>query len=647
MIRAAVLIGVNKTGELPELSDAVNAAKNMEAWALKQGMRRDQVLLFTDEQKSVDVATVRKAIFKLIGSGTVEQLIIYFSGHGVNIRLGEYWLLSDAPVDASAAINLESCMRNAYYCPIPHVVFISDACRTAAEGIQAQNVTGSDIFPNDPIGKPSGAVDVFFATTLGKPSLEIKDIAISSNAFKAIYSAALLEALNGNIEKVISSELDVDRIKYFVRPYELTEWLHEELPKRIANSKLHVSVSQEPDARIMSRDKAWLAFIKEEPLISDNFIQKEEIWIGGGKFDATPLTSDDCMWEGNVTGISGDSDNDNPTEIWMAPTPRVHSYTREANRFRATAPMARTLPSLFETAPMPLSNDELLTTLKHEGLRRGFNMKDRKQIAATIFSNEDAAWLSAAQCGLKLIGSNVAECLSAEKGIDIELSPDHQIGRINMISQVNNVFFRLADNSGMLLPAIRGFLMILTVDDGELIDLAYEPLLNTPTRLDFERHVAELDALRDIVSFLARNGIFRLDEKTGPKFLEMVQYENSKIDPALVLYAAYAYHDIKMLQRIEEMGISIKEILGFRFFDVELLSGAFNDNESDSFISNTSYFPLIPMLSKGWAILPAVKAPVPDELMALQPFLLPSLWTHFNPEGADRLRQFILTRRFL
>ena len=42
MAREAILIGVNKTGGLAVLSDAVERARRMEAWALAQGMARQR-----------------------------------------------------------------------------------------------------------------------------------------------------------------------------------------------------------------------------------------------------------------------------------------------------------------------------------------------------------------------------------------------------------------------------------------------------------------------------------------------------------------------------------------------------------------------------------------------------------------------------
>src|SRR4051812_46690220 len=100
--RAAVLIGVNKTGGLPTLKDAAKGVGRMEAWARAQGF--DTVEAITDDGgRTVDIGVIKRAINRIIDRGT-DQLVVYFAGHGVNIQYGEYWLLTDAPRDTQAAV---------------------------------------------------------------------------------------------------------------------------------------------------------------------------------------------------------------------------------------------------------------------------------------------------------------------------------------------------------------------------------------------------------------------------------------------------------------------------------------------------------------------------------------------------------------
>ena len=199
MRRAGVFVGVDRTGQLQTLNDAAAGAERMHQWALGQGMSDgSQAILLTDRGgKKVTPDMIFDAIKSVIDGPGVDHLLVYFAGHGVNINRSEHWLLSDAPVRTSAAVNVAGSVDLARYCGIPYVVFVSDACRSAPEGIQAQNVRGVDVFPNDGASDRAQPVDQFFACRLGKTAAEIRDPAEAANGFSALYTGAFLDAVSG------------------------------------------------------------------------------------------------------------------------------------------------------------------------------------------------------------------------------------------------------------------------------------------------------------------------------------------------------------------------------------------------------------------------------------------------------------------
>ena len=99
MKRAAVILGVGRTGNLPALQAVASSAKAMANWVVSQGFMEPKVL--TDETQPVSIRAVTETIKAFVDLGTIEQLVVYFSGHGVNIRYGEHWMLSGAPDDAN------------------------------------------------------------------------------------------------------------------------------------------------------------------------------------------------------------------------------------------------------------------------------------------------------------------------------------------------------------------------------------------------------------------------------------------------------------------------------------------------------------------------------------------------------------------
>ena len=110
MKRAAVIIGIDKTDDLPKLKDAARDAQLVEQWARAQKM--DSIHVLTDAEKPVDTPAIKKVIKDLVDTANVGQLVIYFAGHGVNKERHEYWLLSDAPDDPDAAVNVAAAWRS-------------------------------------------------------------------------------------------------------------------------------------------------------------------------------------------------------------------------------------------------------------------------------------------------------------------------------------------------------------------------------------------------------------------------------------------------------------------------------------------------------------------------------------------------------
>jgi hypothetical protein len=158
--RAAILIGVKKTGGLDTLRAVGSGIEAIWKWADSQraeGMHSIAVLSDANDAngkesnqpvlKKVTAQHVKDAVNEALDAG-IEKLLLYFAGHGANVRYSEYWLLSGAPEDANEAVNVQGSAFAARQSGIPHVIFISDACRTAAASIQSQAVEGSIVFPD-------------------------------------------------------------------------------------------------------------------------------------------------------------------------------------------------------------------------------------------------------------------------------------------------------------------------------------------------------------------------------------------------------------------------------------------------------------------------------------------------------------------
>lgn len=247
--RTAIVIGVDKAGDLPKLRAAKSGARQVAQWLKAQGF---SVKLFVDEGKPVRVADLFEAIAAVVSQGNQNQLVIYFAGHGFINNYSEFWLLSQAPDNPNEAVSLVESVALARQSGIPNVVFISDACRSRSDSLRTERVRGSLIFPNNggsPV--PPSDVDQFLATLVGEPSWEVS-VSESSSHYQGIYTSTFLDAFE-HPDTAMIRKIDG---KDVVPNYQLKQYLAREVPKRA--QAVSISLNQRPDSLVMSGEGTYI-----------------------------------------------------------------------------------------------------------------------------------------------------------------------------------------------------------------------------------------------------------------------------------------------------------------------------------------------------------------------------------------------------
>ena len=555
MTRAAIFIGVDKTGGLPVLKDAANGAQRFaEEWAKAQPISKRQVL--TDEKKPVTAGMIKTAVRKILEPGDVEQLFIYFAGHGVNIHRREYWLLSDADNDPQEAVNVTGSEDLARYCGIPHIVFISDACRTAATTLRAQSITGSEMFPiRQAARKP---VDQFFACALGAPSNEIPDAETTAREFKAAYTGELIPALSGKVPSLVEWVVENGKNVGYIRPWPLASHLVTAMAKRLADPKLKSRVIQVPDALVVSGPTAWVSRVK-----------------GLGPSTAGGL----------ALGVRRQGQG-----------------------------------------PAPFTSTPLIGT--------ALNSPQKLKKFITAAAKPFGPMHQESRCGFKIRGAMIVDAFAIGGRIEMTNRPADVVRVWDVKGAGANTLLLLDDDSAIVLPAIPNFLASLTVEDGDLVDVAYEPSEFTSRWNEYLNHAQELRTLRTVVATATREGSFRLQGEDALKLARRMQYAKG-IDPALAVYAAYAYHDLHQFNYLEEMQGYMRNDLGATFFDVAMLS---RELDNTKYATRKNVLSPIPLLSQGWVYLNARRIGLPKAFVGLQGMLQDSVWTKFGPLGTEKLK---------
>jgi hypothetical protein len=246
--RAAVVIGVNKTGDLPILGAAVSGAKSVADWLCGEGF---EVNLLVDDKAPVTADAVKRAVTALVNRGTLHQLIIYFSGHGMAFSTSEFWLLTGAPDDLNEAVSVVECIDAAGRSGVPNVVLIGDACRSLPTDFDTSRLHGTVIFPKGSLvpSVQGPEVDRFFATFPGAPAYEVT-VAVKNHT--GIFTSTFLDAFRHPQEGMITRADGND----VVTNRALQGFLLKEVPLRLTAAA--AQFIQYPDSKLESPDKTYI-----------------------------------------------------------------------------------------------------------------------------------------------------------------------------------------------------------------------------------------------------------------------------------------------------------------------------------------------------------------------------------------------------
>ena len=567
--RAAVAIGVESVGNLPRLRGAAAGARAIADWLSAEEF---EVTLIVDTAKAVTATEIFTVIATLVNRGTLEQLIVYFAGHGFVSSYSEYWLLSGAPANPNEAVSLVESVVLAKQSAIPNVVFISDACRSRADSIRTEHVRGSLVFPTS--GSRSDAVsdvDVFFATLVGDPAWEVP-VAESVASYQGIYTATFLEAFRRPYDTMVKT---VDG-KQVVPNGQLKAYLAREVPKRAQEKS--IQLVQKPDSqvvspettyigRVLGRDRVRAGNEVPQPTVVD-VAQAELARVGWGGFTASASTAP-------------------PREIALVAAKSGFDSARNA------------LVGAQGTHAVPAAET-------------GFGVYGANLVAVTSNPKFIRATFS---------NSNPPASDSKQAIIQIDLQ--------NM--RAASLAVRFDSGFGALIPVFKGYTGSVYVSDQTITNLTYVPsddkywVSFTPEEKKTRQHrIKELDA---VVATAARLGVFRIEGTRKTKASIAAQLEKKiatvySYNPAVGLFLAYAYSDAGLDDDLKSYALGMKFITGPSFFDVAMLC----DDLAGAPVSVQNHcVPFVPVLSQGWALLRVKNVVLPDGIML--DHVRPGFWT--------------------
>lgn len=605
MDRAIVLIGVSRTRARLDALQAVESAVDlMEQWARGQGIPGNRIVRLTDhDHRPVTTAQIAAAVRHFVHDDPVEQLILYFSGHGCVIGRSEFWLLSDAPYDVNAAVNLEVSIEAATSGSINHVIFISDACRTLPRGVRQGRIHGAGVFPNLVEQDYTCGVDMFYATRLGAPALEVPLRGGINAVYRAIYTDVLSDVLQGGKPQVVHEG--------FIRPWPLQKALRTLVPAYLRTLGQPFDVNQNPDARICSDGDAWIARFDLKAPQGEPIAPRPGSGPRGGDWLGGDLPDPDDTASPPLHASAG-----------AGPMPLMSAEELVGHVLRHPSEYASLeLPSLHALSEQA---NELLESAVHAAGRQ--------------------APRALQACGLVVIGREVRSVvcrdydgrISERSGVyrpaPGESFVAYRVWEFEEVWGSKLAMLELEDGSGMLIPLFHGCAAMLEWDSQGRAVLHYDPL---DKRVD-TAGMRELRWLRAVIEAAAKRNVFELD-KTAARILDRRMEKLPFVDPAMALYAAYAYREIGEIGRIRSLQHYVFQSLGVRLFDLALLSRDMLHRD----VSAADFAPPAPLHCTGWILMDALGRHLPEELRELRQYDTGELWAHYSPEGLRRLRALL------
>ncbi len=594
MKRAAVCIGVNAAGKMTPLHAAESGALDFEVWAKRQGC--DAVALVDDANGKVTLSRVFDAVKRVVDKQTYDQLIIYFSGHGILQAPGtEFWLLAGAPDNPNEAVNLSRSVENARESGIPHVIFISDACRSSVSGPPLSAVSGGVIFPTRPAPPVVAEVDIYYATRPGDPAYEVPEQE-ATTGYRAIFTDCLLDAVTQPPQAIVEAVV-IDSVSHSViSSRRLKDHLEPLVPVQAAA------------ANIKLRQRPWL---RVETALPKYFARLDGLGGAAGPSSSPvmPRSSTPPTPVGGSVGL--------PSAL---PTPTLGSALSALKETRYYGKASTDDAGMTLAGELGLTADideiESFRSRGHFETTTGFTVRGAEPVAALA-----PGW----KVDKPFQDPNLPGALNLR--LD-------RLGGTGKAQEVSTLLLRFSDGSGSCLAVLDGLIGAITVRQGRLVSVSYTPSDQTQRYQEYAQRSAQIEAMRAYAAVASRHGSFLVEGESAEAFADRIR-QGKNIDPVLGLYAAYAYaqmgayrdvYSIFTYMRADENQLPVP-------FDVAMLASRYRpDLLSDS---STRIAPFAPMLGQGWALL------LPGDPMhtplhkALRPHLIPALWTTLAPAGVD------------
>ncbi|WP_253713394.1 caspase family protein [Bradyrhizobium sp. WD16] len=594
--RGGVVIGVDKTGDLPALEASARGAAKFGAWLQDEGF---EVKTITDADGSVTASQILEAITGFVAAGTYDQLVVYFSGHGYWKNDSELWLLTRAPADANEAVNWKETVDFAKDCGVPNVVLISDACRSIPTTPRAMRVRGSIVFPNDDVRRNRAKVDQFIAASIGTAAYEVS---LQGGPKENVFTRCLMQAFaQPDSDMVVEVVEDGQQVRV-VPNRRLGPYLRREVATLLAG--VNITMDQAPDDEVLSDDSAYIGHARTTGAIIAK--SPREVPLAGRGLGGSALRKAGVRaLPPDLRGIA------------------AQVFTKALDEGRS---LRRDVPATDGTEPA--AHPVIPIAAGHPGFDEA--VARARGLAPDVRHFET-------DTGFAVLGGRVVDAALAGGGrLDLLASGDGEaepaILRVDPDRAACTAVIRLGDGNGVPLAVLRGYVGHVVVDKGRVVNVSYIPSDRNSRFPDYAARASQLEKLRAAAAAAIQFGVFRISDPHSAERLAAEIQVGKGIDPSLGLYAAYAYWEADAMAALHAVASAMRQDLQSELFDVAMLDRDRTGKTAGPELPTAAF---CPMLAQGWNLLRGRGISLPGVLDDAQDELAGGLWTTFLPRRAD------------
>ena len=292
-----------------------------------------------------------------------------------------------------------------------------------------------------------------------------------------------------------------------------------------------------------------------------------------------------------------------------------------------------------EFAKLGIQIPNFISDLAQVNIDKAVKSTGFETIRQKVINSFDAAkiWrqFGNASTGFVIVGKRVLEvAVHPENRATLNMAGDQNVIFIEIGKEGTacSVAVRFDDGTGTVLAALKDYVGTVATSPVAVTNVGYDPEFAIGEPEDY------IAGLRATTAAAFKSGVLRFQGSQKERQQQAEQFgditrRGKSLDPSLGVYAAYAFDEASLPEKVSSVRSYMADGLRADIFDVAMLDG----NRAANGAAQKDIVPFCPVLGIGWSYLNSSNVKLPKVVSDAKRYLKSSPWTAFEKEGMDLL----------